>query len=89
MFYWSFIMSLLLLTFVLSCVSQFAQSYQLSLDVEESNKLRLKLPSKVLSDITSPISGRLRLPPPTPLHKVASVENNTTCHATAAKHHFK
>lgn len=89
MFYWSFIMGLLLLTFILSCVSQFAQSYQLSLDIEESNKLRVKLPSKVLLDIMSPLSGRLRLPPPTPFHKIASAEDNSNCHATAAKHHFK
>ena len=81
-------MGLLLLTFILSCVSQFAQSYQLTLDVEESNKLRMKLPSKILSDITSPLSGRLRLPPPTPLHKISSFDNNAACNA-ASKHHLK
>ncbi len=81
-------MGLLLLTFILSCVSQFAQSYQLTLDVEESNKLRMKLPSKTLLDITSPLSGRLRLPPPTPLHKVSSSDNNAACNA-ASKHHLK
>ena len=82
-------MGLFLLTFILSCVSQFAQSYQLALDVEESNKLRLRLPSKILLDITSPLSGRLRLPPPTPLHKIVSTDHNTTSHASAAKHHLK
>lgn len=45
--YWQIFMSVLLMTFFLSCVSQFAQHYQLTIDTEESNKLREKLPKSV------------------------------------------
>jgi hypothetical protein len=65
-FYWQGLMALLLLGFVLSCVSVVAQYYQLILDSAISDKLRNRLPKAVRDEITSPKSGRLNLPPPTP-----------------------
>jgi membrane protein YqaA with SNARE-associated domain len=67
LFYWQCIVGTLLFLFFLSCISQFAQFYQLTLDQEESNKLRARLPPKVRESLLSPSgSGRLILPPPTP-----------------------
>ena len=67
MFYWQLFMGLLLFSFALSCVSQFAQFYQMTLDQIESNKLREMLSSTVKASLLSPGgSGRLVLPPPTP-----------------------
>ena len=65
-FYWQSLMALLLLGFVLSCVSVVAQYYQLVLDSAVSEKVRSRLPAKVRDEITSPKSGRLHLPLPTP-----------------------
>jgi len=65
-FYWQSLMALLLLGFVLSCVSVVAQYYQLVLDSAVSEKVRNRLPAKVREDMTSPKSGRLHLPLPTP-----------------------
>ena len=67
MFYWQMFMGLLLLSFALSCISQFAQFYQMTLDQIESNKLREMLSSTVKASLLSPGgSGRLVMPPPTP-----------------------
>ena len=67
MFYWQLFMAILLLSFAASCISQFAQYYQMTLDHEESNKLRALLPPSVQEQLRSPNgSGRLILPPPTP-----------------------
>ena len=67
MFYWQMIMFFLLFSFALSCVSQFTQFYQMTLDQEKSNKLRELLPTSVRASLLSPSgSGRLVLPPPTP-----------------------
>lgn len=67
LFYWQCFMGTLLFLFLLSCISQFAQFYQLTLDQAESNKLRARLPAKVRESLLSPGgSGRLILPPPTP-----------------------
>lgn len=68
MFWWQLFMSTVLALFFLSCVSQFAQYYQLTVDREDSNKLRKRLPHAIREMIASPNSGKLKLPPPTP-HK--------------------
>lgn len=68
MFWWQLFMTTLLVLFFLSCISQFAQYYQLTLDREDSNKLRKRLPHAIRQLIASPNSGKLKLPPPTP-HK--------------------
>ena len=66
-FYWQILMVALLMAFLLSCISHFAQYYQLILDTEVSRKLRSRLPSRYMgNEFTSPKSGRLILPPPTP-----------------------
>jgi hypothetical protein len=66
-FWWKVFMSLLIFSFFLSCISHFAQYYQLIIDQEDSLTLRDRLLKDVKLDITSPNSGRLKLPPPTPL----------------------
>jgi hypothetical protein len=64
-FYWQIVfMRSILLLFLLSCITQFAQYYQLILDREDSQKLRERLPRQIIDDIKSPISGQLKLPPP-------------------------
>lgn len=60
-------MTVFLAGFFLSCISHFAQYYQMTLDQEDSNKLRRRLPNSVRLELASPTSGRLKLPPPTPL----------------------
>ena len=67
-FYWQLLMMVLLAAFALSCVSVIAQHRQLVLDNAVSKRLRNRLPHSVRLDITSPKSGRLILPPPTPAH---------------------
>ena len=64
LFWWQLFMGLLLFSFFVSCISQFAQHYQFLIDTEESNKLRSRLPNSVKLDLMSPTSGRLKLPPP-------------------------
>lgn len=66
-FWWQIFMTSVLTMFFLSCISHFAQFYQLTLDQEDSNKLRRRLPHNVRDEIISPNSGRLKLPPPTPV----------------------
>jgi len=68
-FWWKILMCTLLCLFFVSCVSQFAQYYQMILDQADSNKLRKRLPSNVRMELVSPSSGRLKLPPPTPNNK--------------------
>lgn len=63
-FWWQIFMASLLCAFFISCISHFAQYYQMILDQEESNLLRKKLSHKVREELSSPISGRLKLPPP-------------------------
>ena len=58
---WTILMASLITVFVLSCIQQFAQYYQLSIDNEESDKLRGMLPSHVKGALLSPNSGKLRL----------------------------
>jgi len=65
-FWWKIFMASLLCFFFLSCISHFAQYYQLTVDQDDSRKLRKRLPNEIRNDITSPVSGRLKLPPPTP-----------------------
>jgi hypothetical protein len=65
--WWGVIMTVFLAAFFLSCISHFAQYYQMTLDQEDSNKLRRRLPNSVRLELASPTSGRLKLPPPTPL----------------------
>ena len=64
MMYWQIFMSLLLLSFFLSCISQFAQYYQLTLDQQESELMREKLPTSIKKMLSSPKTGRFKLPPP-------------------------
>lgn len=66
-FWWKLFLFSLLSIFFVSCISHFAQYYQLRIDQEDSKKLRKKLPHSVLSELMSPATGRLRLPPPTPV----------------------
>lgn len=60
---WQLFMAAVLITFALSCVSEFAQYYQRILDDQVIQKLKLRLPESVLKEISSP-SGRIHLPPP-------------------------
>lgn len=60
-------MFILLFTFFLSCISHFAQYYQLLIDTEEINKLKNGLPTNVKNELTSPNSGMIRLPAPSSL----------------------
>ena len=72
-FWWQIFMGMLLLTFGLSCISQFAQFYQMTLDQVKSNKMRELLPHTVKASLLSPSgSGRLMLPPPTPKRQKSS-----------------
>ena len=64
---WGYVMSFFLIAFFVSCFSHFAQYYQMTLDQDDSNKLRKRLPHSVRLELQSPTSGRLKLPPPTPL----------------------
>lgn len=64
MFWWKVFMATILLTFMMSCVNQFAQYFQLTVDQADSQKLRSKLSDSVRNTLTSPQSGRLVLPPP-------------------------
>lgn len=68
-FWWKVFMASLLCLFFLSCISHFAQYYQLTVDQDDSRKLRKRLPTAVKLELTSPVSGRLKLPPPTPMEK--------------------
>ena len=43
MYYWQIVMTLILLSFLTSCISQFAQHYKMTLDNEEISRLRAKL----------------------------------------------
>jgi hypothetical protein len=70
-FLWKSFTSILLGMFFLSLISHFAQYYQMTLDIEDSNILRRRLPAKIRMEISSP-SGRLRLPVPTPLKNKAT-----------------
>lgn len=62
-FAWQLFMAAVLVTFALSCFSEFAQYYQRVLDSKVIDKLKLRLPESVLKEILSP-SGRMHLPPP-------------------------
>lgn len=66
-FWWRMIMTFLLTSFFMSCVSHFAQYYQLLIDRRDSELLRKRLHQQVRVELTSPNSGRLKLPPPTPV----------------------
>lgn len=63
-FWWQIFMGSLLFVFFVSCISHFAQFYQLTLDQQESKRMRQRIPSSVRQELLSPGSGRLRLPPP-------------------------
>lgn len=69
MFWWQIFMMCVLTLFFLSLVSHFAQYYQMTIDQADSNKLRRRLPHNIRAEIASPLSGRLKLPPPTPLKR--------------------
>jgi hypothetical protein len=83
LFWWKILMCTLLCLFFMSCVSQFAQYYQMTLDQADSNKLRKRLPSNVRMELVSPSSGRLKLPPPTPSTKGKALLGRDV-HATTA-----
>jgi hypothetical protein len=70
-FWWQLFTGSLLGVFFLSCITHFAQYYQLVIDREDSNKLRKRLPPAARREIASPVSGNLKLPPPTPLLKTS------------------
>lgn len=53
LFWWQIFMLTLLAVFFLSCVSHFAQHYQLTIDQEESNKLRKRLLTPTSSVVSS------------------------------------
>jgi hypothetical protein len=77
MIMWPIFMGALLFAFGLTCISQFAQFYQMTIDQEASNKLREGLPSTVRASLLSPGgSGRLILPPPTPKTRQKSPKPN-------------
>lgn len=82
-FWWKIFMSLLISSFFLSCISHFAQYYQLILDQEDSLKLRNRLAHNIRQELTSPVSGRLKLPPPTPL-KIPLKSDETTSKVSIA-----
>jgi|MDTB01.3.fsa_nt_gb hypothetical protein len=65
--YWQGVMVIFLALFLLSCVTALAQHRQLLEDQRASEKLRDKLTPRMRQTITSPRSGRLLLPKPTPL----------------------
>lgn len=92
LFWWQIFMASLLVVFFLSCISHFAQYYQLTVDQEESNKLRKRLlatpssstKSASSSSVTS-VSGTSRLkassllsPGSSSTHITNSVNSNTT-----------
>ena len=77
LFWWQLFTGTLLFSFALSCVSQFAQFYQMTIDQEASDKLREHLPPSVRTSLLSPGgSGRLVLPPPTPKTMKKSPKNS-------------
>eukprot|EP01039_Chlorochromonas_danica_P006839 gene6839-7559_t len=69
-FWWQLFTGCLLTFFLLSCLSHFAQYYQLMIDRDDSHKLRKRLPPATALKLMSPTSGKLHLPPPTPKSKV-------------------
>lgn len=75
--WWGVVMTFFLVAFFLSCISHFAQYYQMTLDQEDSNKLRKRLPNSVRLELASPTSGRLKLPPPTPLTAAIAIAKDT------------
>jgi hypothetical protein len=75
--WWGVIMTAFLVAFFLSCISHFAQYYQMTLDQADSNKLRRRLPHSVRLELASPTSGRLKLPPPTPLTAAIAREKDS------------
>jgi len=54
-------MSVFISLFVFSCVQQFAQYYQLTIDEAELQRMRDSLPESIKSEISSPNTGKLRL----------------------------
>ena len=54
-FWWKVFMASLLCLFFLSCISHFAQYYQLTVDQDDSRKLRKRLPNAVKLELTSPV----------------------------------
>ena len=54
-------MTVFISLFVLSCIQQFAQYYQLTIDDAESQRLRESLPDSIKEMLVSPGSGRIRL----------------------------
>jgi hypothetical protein len=59
---WSTILTVILITFILSCTQQFAQYYVYVLDTKKSEILREKIKKEVKEKLISPSSGILRLP---------------------------
>mmetsp|Transcript_1119 Transcript_1119/g.1799 ORF Transcript_1119/g.1799 Transcript_1119/m.1799 type:complete len:573 (-) Transcript_1119:138-1856(-) len=66
---WSIMMTIILIYFSLSCVQHFAQFYQAMIDKDKSDAYKMKLAPHVRRGLTSPVSGRIKLPPPTPKGK--------------------
>eukprot|EP00602_Paraphysomonas_sp_CaronLab_P011099 CAMPEP_0185023178 /NCGR_PEP_ID=MMETSP1103-20130426/5863_1 /TAXON_ID=36769 /ORGANISM="Paraphysomonas bandaiensis, Strain Caron Lab Isolate" /LENGTH=571 /DNA_ID=CAMNT_0027555635 /DNA_START=68 /DNA_END=1783 /DNA_ORIENTATION=+ len=67
---WSILMTVILVYFSLSCVQHFAQFYQAMIDKEKSDSYKMQLAPHVRRGLTSPVSGRIKLPPPTPKSKI-------------------
>lgn len=84
LFWWQIFMTSLLSIFFFSCVSHFAQYYCMILDKEDSNKLRKRIPKSVRHQISSPVTGRLKLPMPTPLKNIFSPSTASTVSFSSA-----
>jgi hypothetical protein len=68
-------MTCILCYFVYSCLEQFAQYFQATIDKIKSEELRALLPIKVLDALRSP-TGLLRLPPPSAKKMQRSSKSN-------------
>lgn len=76
MILWNIFMTLVLTTFFLSCLAEFAQCYQRVLDDKDAQILRQRVPPHIVEQIASPNSGRWHLPAPTPLKTLRKVRKS-------------
>jgi hypothetical protein len=75
-FSWQCFMTFVLSYFIISCITEFVQYYQHTVDTEQSKQLRMRLPANIIAEIQLPNSDQLRLPPPTPRTRSSSVSSN-------------
>jgi membrane protein YqaA with SNARE-associated domain len=73
---WQLTMTIILTTFFLSCLAEFAQCYQRVLDDQDAKVLRERVPLHIVEQIASPTSGRWHLPAPTPLKALRKVRKS-------------